>query len=140
MLGTVSGGLTYSPTDGFGWSWEGAAQGFAMGTLIGMVSGGMSTHLSGVGGSAVMTEVAQSTYTTKQVLLNMVLNGTLSALKETTSEKFDIFPILTSMIFSNIGTNISIRKYFDEIKKDIVDIILQIGEEIFENIYKYLDL
>ena len=133
----MSGGLTYSPTDGFGWSWEGAAQGFAMGTLIGMVSGGMSSYLSGVGSSALMTKVAQSTYTTKQVLLNMVLNGTLSTLKETTSEKFDIFPILTSMIFSNIGTTISSIKDFVKFGKNIINIVLQFGEEILDYIFEY---
>lgn len=125
----MSGGLTYSPTDGFGWSWEGAAQGFAMGTLIGMVSGGMSTHLSGVGSSAVMTKVAQSTYTTKQVLLNMVLNGTLSALKETTSEKFEVANVLLSGIFGNISSYFNVKQN---------DLLINIGFSLVENLFEFV--
>ena len=135
LLGTVSGGLTYSPTDGFGWSWKGAIQGLVMGTLIGMVSGGMSTYLSGVGSLAVMTEVVQKTYFTKQVLLNTVLNGTLSTLKETTSEKFEVANVLLSGIFGGISIYFNFIEQINEIGKKFTNIGLTIIENTINIIF-----
>ena len=110
-LGAVAGGLTYE-NGTVNWSWNGAAEGFMWGAIMGTASGAIGSALSGVGkGLSTFSKMGKLGYTSIQGLINSGVAATLTAAQGVMTKSFSLESVGLSAISGFFGGAVILTKY-----------------------------
>ena len=96
-----------------------------------MISGGVSAGLSGIG-----KNLTQSAYRGIQGLINCGISGTISAVQELKNNTFSLGSVISSSRFGFFGGFLG-TKFGEGIRNVLVDVGLQFGETLFEEIKEF---